>query len=65
LLGPSGPEIMVVKLTSSGHDAIAAAENDTNWQKAKKFATEKGVSFTFGMLVEILKAEAKTRLGLP
>jgi hypothetical protein len=63
-LGPAGMDIVVIKLTSSGHDAIAAARNDTSWQKAKKTATEGGVSLTLGVLVEILKAEARKHLGL-
>jgi hypothetical protein len=64
--GMFGPiELVIVKLTSAGHDAIAAAKSDTAWQKAKKSAMEHGVSLTFGVVVEIVKAEARKHLGLP
>jgi len=57
-------EVVVWKLTSAGHDAIDAARNDTAWQKAKKSVSERGVSVTFGLLVEVLKAEARKHIGL-
>jgi hypothetical protein len=57
-------ELMIMRLTSAGHDAIAAIRNDTMWQKAKKAGVEKGASLTFGLLVEFLKAEGRKHLGL-
>jgi hypothetical protein len=58
-------DVVIRKLTSSGHDAIAAARNDTGWQKAKKLATDQGIPLTLSVLVQILKAEARIHLGLP
>jgi Hypothetical protein (DUF2513) len=58
-------DVHVLKLTSAGHDAIAAAKDDTRWQKAKKTLIEKGVSVTFSVLVELLKLEARKHAGLP
>lgn len=63
LMGPH--QAIIRKLTNRGHDAIAAAKSDTTWQKVKTEAKEKGVSVTFGLLVEMLKAEARRHLGLP
>jgi len=57
-------EVMVIKLTSAGHDAIEAAKNSDAWHKAKTVAKEKGISLTFGILVELVKAEARKHLGL-
>jgi hypothetical protein len=62
----AGPvDVVIRRLTSSGHDAIAAAKNDTAWQKAKKLATERGIPLTLSVLVQIVKAEARKHLGLP
>lgn len=58
-------DIMVDRLTNRGHDAIAAARNKPMWQNAKKTAAEQGVSLTLGLMVELVKAEAKKYLGLP
>lgn len=59
------PEVVISKLTSRGHDAIEAIRNDTVWQKAKKSALEHAVPLTVSALVELVKAEVRTRLGLP
>ena len=58
-------DVMIERLSAAGHDAIAAARSDSAWHKAKKVAAERGASLTFGVLVEIIKAEARVRLGLP
>ena len=61
----TGPiQAVIRKLTSRGHDAIAIAENDTTWHKAKMIAKERGASLTFNVLIEIIKLEARKRLGL-
>lgn len=65
LQGPVGPiQVVVRKLTPSGHDAIAAIRDATIWAKAKKFAIDKGVTLTLGVLIPIAKAEVSKRLGL-
>ena len=58
-------DIGINKLTSAGHDAIAAAKDDTRWKKAKETAIKEGGSLTLSVLIEILKLEARKRLGLP
>ena len=63
---PSGAQVL--RLTWSGHDFLDAARNDTVWNTAKRKIIESGMSWTFSMLTEILKALAKqelSKLGLP
>ena len=55
-------------LTWAGHDFLDAARNDTVWRAAKEKVLKPGVSWTFELLREILKALAKQQLaglGLP
>lgn len=52
-------------LTWSGQDFLSATNDDTIWQKAKDTVIKPTASFTFSVLIEWLKAEAKTKLGLP
>ena len=65
--GPTGGPLVVaiIKLTSSGHDALQAIDNDTIWSKAKKTATEKGLSLTLDLAVALAKSFARQHLGLP
>lgn len=53
-----------IKLTWQGQDFISAAEDDTIWEKAKEKVIKPGVSFTFDLLKEYLKAKAKEKLGI-
>jgi hypothetical protein len=55
-------------LTWAGHDFLDAARNDTVWRTAKEKILKPGVSWTFDLLKETLKALAKQqliRIGLP
>lgn len=52
------------KLTWSGHDFLNAARNDDVWNTTKRKLNKVG-SWTFGLVVELLKEEAKKRLFLP
>jgi hypothetical protein len=55
-------------LTWTGHDFIDSARNDTVWRTAKEKILKPGVSWTFDLLKEALKALAKEQLvraGLP
>lgn len=55
-------------LTWAGHDFLDAARNDTVWHTAKEKILKPGVSWTFELLKETLKALAKqqlARIGLP
>lgn len=62
-LGPM--DVVVNRLTSRGHDAIAAIRDAKIWAKAKKFVAEQGASLTMGVLVEVAKGEVRKHLGLP
>lgn len=54
-----------INLTWAGQDFLSAANDDTLWQKAKDTVLKPTASFTFSVLLDWLKTEAKTRLGLP
>jgi hypothetical protein len=58
-------DVRVERVKAAGHDAIAAARNDTGWQKAKKIVKDKGIAATFALLIELAKLEARSHLGLP
>ena len=56
----SGPiEVMIIKLTNNGHDAIKAIQDDTLWNKVKARASEKGITLTFDLAVTLAKNLAK------
>ena len=62
----AGPlDVVITKLTSRGHDALQAIDNDTLWSKVKKTATEKGVSLTLDLAVTLAKSFGRQHLGLP
>ena len=53
---------VILRLTWAGHDFLDAARDATIRNKAKDKVLKPGVSWTFAMLAEFLKAEAKTHL---
>ena len=55
----------VSRMTWAGHDFLDAARDDNLWKKAKEFVLKPGVSWSFELLKEWLKHEARQRLGLP
>ncbi len=55
----------VKRLTWEGHEFLEASKDPTIWEKAKSSIIKPGASWTFGLLAEYLKAEAKKHLGLP
>ncbi len=55
----------ILRLTWQGHDFIDAARDDTIWKKVREKVMRPAASFTFGILVQALKYEIKSRLGLP
>lgn len=57
--------MVIIKLTSRGHDALQAIDNDTLWSKVKKTATEKGVSPTLDLAVALAKSFGRQHMGLP
>ncbi|MEJ0090413.1 MAG: DUF2513 domain-containing protein [Limisphaerales bacterium] len=52
---------MNVRLTWAGHDFLDAARNDTVWNKAKGEFLKPGISWTFSILLEWLKQEARKK----
>jgi hypothetical protein len=55
----------VKRLTWAGHDFLDAMRDDTLWKQTKENVIKPGASWTFEVLKDYLKAEAKHRLGLP
>jgi hypothetical protein len=54
--------VFVHRLTWDGHDFLDAARSDTVWNKAKEKVLKPGLSWTFSMLLEFLKAEAHAQM---
>ncbi|MGA3169662.1 MAG: DUF2513 domain-containing protein [Chthoniobacteraceae bacterium] len=50
------------RLTWEGHDFLDAARNETVWNKAKEKVLKPGISWTFSILLEYLKAEARAQM---
>ena len=57
--------INLKELTWKGNDFIKAAQDDSLWNKAKTEVIKPTASWTFDLLLEWLKAEARTKIGLP
>jgi hypothetical protein len=55
----------VTRLTWAGHDFIQSMVDESIWKKAKEQILKPGVSWTFELLSEWAKHEAKQRLGIP
>lgn len=59
------PSAFPLNLTWAGYEFLEAAKDETLWGKAKERVIRPAGGVAFGVLVEWLKAEARTRLGLP
>src|SRR5690606_6428567 len=55
---------VVERVTWEGHDFLAAARDQTVWNKARPQTVLKGGAFTFSVLKSLLQHEIKQRLGL-
>jgi hypothetical protein len=64
-IGSKSPSALPLHLTWAGYEFLAAAKDDTVWAKAKTSVLKPAGGVAFSVLLEWLKAEAKTRLGLP
>ena len=53
----------IFRLTWAGHDFLDSTRDPKIWKKAKESVLKPGISWTFSLLVEFLKAEAKRQLG--
>ncbi|HCN31040.1 MAG TPA: hypothetical protein DIT64_20455 [Verrucomicrobiales bacterium] len=59
---PITGRIYVKRITWAGHDFLDAARNEDVWQKTKEKAKAAG-SWTFALILEILKTEAAKRIS--
>jgi hypothetical protein len=57
-----GGIFVISKLTWAGHDFLSAARSDNVWNATKRRIGKAG-SWTFGLVLEVLKEEAKRHLG--
>lgn len=55
---------IIGRLTWQGHEFLDAARDETTWKKVRDKVMKPAASFTFGILVEALKIEIKTRIGM-
>ena len=52
----------IYRLTWDGHDFLDAARDNTIWKKAKDSFLKPGISWTFSILTEWLKQEARDKI---
>jgi hypothetical protein len=57
--------IIIERLSWKGHDFLDSSEDESIWAKAKETIIKPGVSFTFDLLWEWLKGQAREKIGLP
>jgi Hypothetical protein (DUF2513) len=55
-------QVTIRRLTWAGHDFLDAARDNGVWNKAMEHIIKPGVSWSFSILVEWLKQEARRRL---
>jgi hypothetical protein len=53
---------VVERLTWAGHDFLDATRDETIWKKAREKVMKPAAAFTFGILLDYLKREAKRRI---
>lgn len=59
-------EATIIRLTWTGHDFLDSSRDSKIWKMAMKHVIKPGASWTFSILVEWLKQEARRRvLGVP
>ncbi len=56
-------DMYIQRLTSSGHDFIDAARNDTIWNKLKSKVLEQSGNWTLGVIFKYLEHSARQQLG--
>jgi hypothetical protein len=60
---PNGGIFIITGVTWKGHDFLDAARSDTVWNATKARLAKAG-AWTFGLVLEVLKEEAKRQIGL-
>jgi hypothetical protein len=58
------PHAILSEVTWQGHDFADAARDDVLWKRATVSILQTGASFSFELLKEWLKVEARQKLGL-
>jgi hypothetical protein len=58
-------EATIIRLTWSGHDFLDSSRDNKIWKMAVQHVIKPGASWTFSILVEWLKREARRQLGVP
>jgi hypothetical protein len=53
----------IIRMTWAGHDFLDSTRDPTIWKQAKDKVLKPGISWSFSILVEFLKAEAQRQLG--
>jgi hypothetical protein len=53
----------IIRLTWAGHDFLDSTRDSNVWTKAKERILKPGISWSFSILVEFLKAEAQRQLA--
>ena len=53
----------IIRLTWAGHDFLDSTRDPKIWKRAKENVLKPGMSWTFSLLAEFLKAEARKHLG--
>jgi len=53
----------IIRMTWAGHDFLDSIRDPSVWQKVRDRVIKPGVSWSFSILVEFLKAEAQRQLG--
>lgn len=63
--GPDGSAVAVsiMRMTWAGHDFLDSCRDPEIWHKAKEKLLKPGISWSFSILTEFLKAEAQRQLG--
>lgn len=54
---------VIARMTWTGHDFLDSTRDPKIWKQAKEKVLKPGISWTFSILVEFLKAEAQRQLG--
>ncbi len=62
--GNDSPNWIPISLTWDGHEFADDARSDTIWNRAKAQVRESVTTVGFGLLVEVLKHQAKQALGI-
>ncbi len=57
------PDMLIYRLTWAGHDFLAAARDDTIWNKVTKQIKDKATSMAFDGLLSLLKSAGQSMVG--